>query len=107
MCFLISFRFPSKHQHQHPWHPNITAEPWKQDLQDGINLLLLLQYSFTLVQNNSEDPFSLTIQKYEASGISAQISKILDELFVKYSIARDKEREKLVMDVILHHCLCR
>ncbi|KAH0826950.1 hypothetical protein J3R83DRAFT_4604, partial [Lanmaoa asiatica] len=71
-----------------------------------IDLLLLLQYSFTFVQNNSQDPFSLAIQKYETSGISAQISKILDELFVKYPTASHEERQKLVMDVILHHCLC-
>ncbi|KAH0834898.1 hypothetical protein J3R83DRAFT_10544 [Lanmaoa asiatica] len=84
------------------------AEPWKKVLQDGINILLLLQYSFTLVQSKSEDPFTLATQMYEASGISAQISKTLDKLFVKYPTIRDKfEKEKLVMDVILHHCLCR
>ncbi|KAH0829100.1 hypothetical protein J3R83DRAFT_2566, partial [Lanmaoa asiatica] len=72
-----------------------------------IGLLLLLQYSFTLVQNNSEDPFPLAVQKYESSGIPAQLSKKLDELFVKFSATNNRdERVQVIMDVILHHPLC-
>ena len=72
-----------------------------------IVLLLLLQCSFRLAQNKSEDPFSLAIQIYQASGLSAQLSETEKELFVKYSAAKNgQEKVKLVMDVISHHSFC-
>ena len=73
----------------------------------SIENLLLLQYSFVLVQNNSKDPFTLAVQKYKASGISAQVSKQPDALFVQYSAKNRNEKMKIVMDVILQHHLCR
>lgn len=56
------------------------------------------------VQNKSEDPFSLAVQKYKASGISAQMFEEQNGLFVKFSAANNREeRITVVMDVILHH----
>ena len=73
----------------------------------SIDLILLLEHSFTLVQNNSKDPFSLAVQKYQASGTPAQVTKELDGVFDQYSAAtNDKERVKLIMDVILHNHIC-
>ena len=73
-----------------------------------MDLILLLQCSFILVQKKSEDPFSLAVQKYKASGISTQIFKTQDRLFVRYSAANNKEEKvKVIMDVILHHQLGR
>ena len=73
----------------------------------SIDLILLLEYSFTLVQNNSNDPFSLAAQKYQVAGTSAQVTKELEGVFDQYSAAtNDKERVKLIMDVILHNHIC-
>ena len=68
-----------------------------------LDLILLLQCSFTLVQNKSKDPFPLAVQKLKASGISARKQ---NKLFVKYSAAHSREEKvKIVMDVILEHPL--
>jgi hypothetical protein len=70
-------------------------------------LILLLQYSFTLAQNNSENPFLLATQKYQASGISTEMFKQLDELLVQYStMNQEEERVKVIMDFILHFHIC-
>ena len=72
------------------------------------HITVLLEYSFTLVQNNSKDPFSLAVQKHQESGISVQVSKEFNGLFDQYSAAtNDKERVKLIMDVILHNHICK
>ena len=104
----------------------MTVNTWKDALQKGIgmllnfqcnkliyafflpiDLILLLEYSFTLVQNNSKDPFFLAAHKYQASRTSAQVTKELDGVFDQYSAAtNDKERVKLIMDVILHNHIC-
>ena len=103
------------------------ANTWKDALQKGIgmllnfqcnkliyafllpiDLILLLEYSFTLVQNNSKHTFPLAVEKYQASGTSVQVSKALDELFVQYSATNNEEEKvRLVMDVILHHHICK
>lgn len=70
----------------------------------SIDLVLLLEYSFALVQNNTKDPFFQAVQIYDAFGTSTQVSKELKGLFVQYSAIKYKEeRVKLIMDVISHH----
>ena len=57
----------------------------------------------------SDDPFSLVVQKYKTSRISAQVFKKHHELFVKYAAANDDQEEKArhVMDAFMHHSFCR
>lgn len=74
----------------------------------SIDLILLLEYSFALTQNNIKDSFSLAEQKYKESGTSAKVSQELNSLFDLYSATSNREkRVKLLIDIISHHHICK
>lgn len=72
------------------------------------DLILLLEYSFALVQKKSMNSFFLAEQKYKESGTSAQLSKELNAVLDKYSGTNSRrERVALIMNMISHHHMCK
>ena len=70
---------------------------------------LILEYSFFLHQQNTQDPVAAAVEQYKSSGMPARIRKALTKLIPQYN-PQDKARagmRELIMNVISKHLICK
>ncbi|KAF8119953.1 hypothetical protein EV363DRAFT_1193980, partial [Boletus edulis] len=76
---------------------------WKQILKYGVDILLILEYSFYLHQQGVTQPLSSAAQKYKASGSQDGLRKALEEVFKQYDKASQAEKVDMITNVILQN----
>ena len=68
-----------------------------------VDTILILDHSFYLSQQDDPTPFLTAAQIYKASNIPARVRKALEEVVKQYGKLSDKEKEDVVLNIILEN----
>ena len=69
-------------------------------ISHDIDVILILEHSFYLSQQDTPQPVSLAVQQYNASNTPARVGKSLEDVFGQYNRASETEKIHMVLNII-------
>lgn len=72
---------------------------------NNTDIILILEHSFHLAQQNNLQPISIAVQKYDALNISARVKTALKDVIKQYSKASQRDKVDMIFNIIVQNCI--